>query len=73
MVCIPRQSSADKPALIIELKWDESAETAIEQILEKNYPKSLQEYGGNLLLVGISYSRKTKKHRCKIRRWTKEL
>lgn len=73
MVCIPRQSSADKPALIIELKWDESAETAIEQILEKNYPKSLQEYGGNLLLVGISYSRKTKKHKCKICKWTKEI
>lgn len=66
MVYLPRKHSADKPALLIELKWNQSAESAIAQIKDRNYPKTLEEYNGNLLLVGISYDEKTKEHSCKI-------
>ena len=63
MVFIPKD---DKPAMIVELKWDQEAETAIDQIKEKKYPKGLEEYRDNLLIVGISYDKKTKKHSCRI-------
>ncbi|MEI3327357.1 MAG: AAA family ATPase [Thomasclavelia sp.] len=63
MVFIPKD---DKPAMIVELKWDYEAETAIDQIKEKKYPKGLEKYRDNLLLVGISYDKKSKKHSCKI-------
>ena len=69
MVFVPRKNHTDKPAMIIELKWDKDADTAISQIKEKNYPKSLLGYRDNLLLVGINYDRKTRKHECKIERY----
>ncbi len=66
IVYIPRKQFADKPALLIELKRNQTAESAIEQIKEKCYPKALEEYTGNLLLVGLSYDAETKEHSCKI-------
>ena len=63
---IPRKIHADKPAVIIELKWDKDAEGAIAQIKEKKYVKSLEDYKGNLLLAGINYDKKTKTHTCVI-------
>ena len=63
LVFIPKK---DEPAMIVELKWDESAETALTQIKEKKYPKGLEKYRDNLLLVGISYDRKSRKHTCRI-------
>ena len=66
-VCfIPRKSYSDKPAVVIELKWDKEAEGAIKQINDKNYVAALKEYHGNLLLAGINYDKKTKRHSCKI-------
>ena len=66
-VCfIPRKSYGDKPAVVIELKWDKEAEGAIKQINDKNYVATLKEYHGNLLLAGINYDKKMKKHSCKI-------
>ena len=59
-------SKDDKPAMIIELKWNQDVETAITQIKEKKYPKVLEEYKDNLLIVGITYDKKTKKHICRI-------
>ena len=53
---------SEYPSLLIELKYIESAEGAIEQIKEKKYPDCLKNYKGRLLLVGINYDRKTKKH-----------
>ena len=41
----------DKPAMIIELKWNREAKTAIDQIKEKQYPKGLEKYQDQLLLV----------------------
>lgn len=71
MVFIPRKRFAEKPALVIELKWDKDAEGAIEQIKEREYCKSLEEYQGNILLVGINYDKKTKEHTCVIEEYVK--
>lgn len=66
-VCfIPRKMHFDKPAVIMELKWDKSAKGAISQIKEKQYVDALKEYKGNLLLVGINYEKDTKTHTCVI-------
>ena len=62
----------DKPAMIIELKWNQDVETALTQIKEKKYPKGLEKYKDNLLIVGISYDKKTKKHTCHIEKNTTE-
>lgn len=70
IVYLPRKHSADKPALLVELKWNQLAESAISQIKEKCYPKALEDYKGNLLLVGISYDEKTKEHRCRIEQYS---
>ena len=56
----------DKPAMIIELKWNQDVETALTQIKEKKYPEGLEKYKDNLLIIGISYDKKTKKHTCHI-------
>lgn len=63
---IPRKLHADKPAAVIELKWDKTASGAIEQIKEKQYVEALKDYHGNLLLAGINYDKDTKKHSCVI-------
>ena len=54
----------DKPAVVIELKWDKDARGAIAQIKEKDYTDALKDYQGDLLLAGINYDRKTKQHTC---------
>jgi hypothetical protein len=63
---IPRKAYADKPAMLIELKSDKSAEAAIAQIHNKNYPQALSDYKGGMILVGINYDQDSKKHSCKI-------
>lgn len=68
LVFLPRPQHAEKPALVIELKWDQKAETAIRQIKEKKYGEALRGYAGEILLVGISYDRKTRKHEAVIER-----
>ena len=65
VVFAPKRHST-LPAMIIELKWDKTAEGAIKQIKEKNYPKALSQFDGELLLVGINYDEKTKVHTCRI-------
>ncbi len=65
MVFLPKHTSS-KPALVLELKWDKTAEGAINQIKKTNYVSALKEYKGNILLVGINYEKKNKKHHCRI-------
>ena len=61
------KEASDKPAVVIELKWDKSAGGAIEQIKEKRYGDALKRnIRGKLLLVGINYNKMTKKHECVI-------
>ena len=62
---IPRKN-VDSPALVIELKVNKDAESAIDQIRRKEYPIKVQEYADRLLLVGINYDRETKQHTCRI-------
>jgi len=70
IVFIPKRNT-DKPALIVELKWDKDAKTAMDQIKERKYPESLGEFRGNMLLVGISYDKEKKKHECRIEKFVK--
>ena len=65
LVMIPRRN-VSKPALVIELKFNQSTDTAIQQIKQKNYPAKLAEYTGDILLVGINYDKETKQHTCQI-------
>ena len=63
LVYLPKPG-VNKPALLIELKYDKSAQTAITQIKEKNYLQFFKDYKGEVLLVGINYSKDTKTHQC---------
>jgi len=67
VVYLPKRSSP-LPAMIVELKWNKSADGAINQILECNYPQVLESYDQEVILVGISYDKKTKKHECRIQK-----
>lgn len=71
LVFIPRKRFPDKPALVIELKWDKNVKGAINQIKNKEYSDALKEYKGNIILAGISYDKETKKHNCKAELWCK--
>lgn len=62
---IPMSNAGNKLPMLIELKWNRSANTAIKQIKERHYSGSLTSYK-EILIVGINYSKRTKKHTCKI-------
>jgi hypothetical protein len=65
IVYLPKRGDA-APALVVELKWDRSPEAAISQVRERDYPAVLRGFGGPILLVGITYERKSKRHVCHI-------
>ncbi|WP_285824349.1 AAA family ATPase [Schaedlerella arabinosiphila] len=65
VVFLPRRNS-EKPAMIVELKCGKSTRTALDQIRERRYAEALEEYKGNLLLVGINYEKESKEHQCEI-------
>ena len=65
IVLIPRKN-VDSPAIVLELKVNKDADSAISQILRKDYPSKVREYSNRLLLVGINYNRNTKQHTCRI-------
>lgn len=67
LVLMPRKH-CDKPAILLELKKDASADAAIEQIHRKEYKSKVADYDGNVILVGINYDAKTKQHTCLIER-----
>lgn len=75
LVFIPRKTT-QTPAIVVELKWNQTADAAIDQIKRKEYVQSLKDYRGEVLLVGINYESKDsdgenyKKHFCKIERVT---
>ncbi|MBQ3424175.1 MAG: AAA family ATPase [Clostridia bacterium] len=72
IVYLPKQSEM-VPALVIEMKWNQSADAAIEQIKHRKYPTVLQGYGGDILLVGINYNKDApagqRKYTCRIEKW----
>ena len=68
---IPRREAGSRPAMILELKWDQTADTAIKQIKENRYNGALAGCGREVLLVGVSYDKAAegesrKKHHCVI-------
>ncbi len=56
----------DKTAMVVELKYDKTADSALDQIKRKKYTKVFKSYRGEILLVGINYNKETKKHECVI-------
>lgn len=64
---------ANKPAIVVELKYNKTATAAIQQIKDRKYTQSLENYVGEILLVGINYDRgnKNKPHSCVIEKVTK--
>lgn len=74
IVFLPLPYGAGKPALVIELKYDKSADTALQQIKDRNYTQSLENYTGEILLVGINYAKgsEDKLHSCVIEKICKE-
>ena len=72
LMFIPRPLS-DKPAMVVELKYNKSAEGAIAQIKDRRYPEAFKGYESDILLVGISYNREApageRKHQCKIEKY----
>ena len=71
LVFFPKKEYPKLPALIVELKWNQSAEAAIQQIKERNYTQALERYTGRMLLIGINYDKKSKKHECMIEQFEK--
>ena len=63
-----------KPALVVELKYDKTVHAAIQQIKDRVYTQALENYTGELLLVGINYDkhRAENPHSCVIEKWTKK-
>lgn len=62
IVFIPRKN-IDSPAIVVELKYNQSADTAITQIKAKQYSEKIAEYTGEIILVGINYDEQ-KGHSC---------
>lgn len=67
VVFLPKKGSA-MPIMIIELKWNKSAKSAVDQIRKRQYPQILEGFGSDILLVGISYNMRNKRHSCRIER-----
>lgn len=69
---IPRANAGSRPAMIVELKYNKSVDTAIKQIKEKRYQGALSGYSDKILLVGINYDadgKYKKHHTCVIEEW----
>ena len=71
LVMMPRKN-VSSPAIIVELKYNQDADTAISQILRKQYPAKVAEYTGEMILVGINYDKPQKTHQCRIVKMKKE-
>ena len=72
-VFIPKpEYIGEVPALLVELKWNKTAKTALQQIKDKNYVQAISSYTGDILLIGINYDKKSKKHECAIEKYVME-
>lgn len=68
LVFVPRKN-VSKPTIIFELKYNDSAASAISQIKDKDYARKIREDVDDIMLVGINYDKKSKKHECIIEKW----
>ncbi|MBQ8435023.1 MAG: PD-(D/E)XK nuclease domain-containing protein, partial [Oscillospiraceae bacterium] len=68
---LPRPNE-NVPAIVVELKKEQDASIALEQIRNRQYSEQLLDYSGEIILVGINYTTDPdtdyKKHTCKIER-----
>jgi hypothetical protein len=71
IVLMPRKN-VESPAIVLELKFDLDADSAIRQIHRKQYPAKVSQYSGDLLMVGINYDKNLKTHQCKIEKMVKK-
>lgn len=62
---VPKKFTS-QAAMVVELKWNVTAAEALSQIKDKDYTKNLLNMGHDVILVGIGYDDKTKKHACEI-------
>lgn len=76
VVYLPAPQYAEKPALLIELKYGHSADIAMDQIRRQKYLDRFEHYKGNILVIGINYNREVppdhpefKHHSCRIEKW----
>lgn len=67
---LPRKET-DAPAMVVELKWNKSVRTALDQIRDREYGETFKEYFGDVLLVGINYDKESKQHECVIEKLVK--
>lgn len=70
VVYLPRRN-VNKPELVVELKWNKSAERAVRQMKDQNYASWIKNYTGDILLVGITYDEE-KGHTCVIEKYLKK-
>ncbi len=70
VVFFPKKASS-MPLILIELKWNKTDQGAISQIKNHQYPQALENYGGEILMVGINYDEKSHTHTCKIEEYRK--
>ena len=63
-----------RPALVVELKYDKSVSSALQQIKDRHYTQALEGYAGEILLVGINYDKDNvnKPHSCIIEKTIKQ-
>ena len=69
LVFLPRANAGTRPAMVVELKYNQSADSAIQQIKERRYQGTLSGYSDRILLVGVNYDANgedKKKHTCVI-------
>lgn len=55
-----------QPAILVELKWNKPVDAALEQMRERRYAEVLDGLDVPVLLVGVSYDVKTRRHSCHI-------
>ena len=65
--CVTRSRRFGK-SMAVELKYNDTVNTALDQIQRRQYPRKVAEYTGDILLVAVSFDRKTKEHQCRIER-----
>lgn len=70
IVYLPKKG-IDRPALVVELKWNKDVSTAIKQIKDRRYTRHLEDFSGEILLVGISYIKGECGYECEIEKIVK--
>ena len=65
MAYLPRAGSG-RPALLVELRWDQPVSAGVHEVLDRDYPQVLRDLGVPILVVAVTYDAKTKEHTCRI-------